>query len=332
MTSRRAGRSNTSRRHSRVVSRSIGNVGCFAAATSRSAERCRCCQSGVRWPGRRRGSSSARADASRNALANSAVPGSARTTSSSISSGSNEQVLERDAIHGLRQAEHDAVVAPQDLRARADAVARGAPRSREPQGACTRWPNGDRMQMRQSPSSSRNRSTTIVRSSGTAPVASRWSSRYLTRFSAASSSSPTSSRRRSASRPGAPVASSRVNAPRARPSSSGRPGLSPFQNGILPGSPGAGATTTRSRVMSSIRQVLAPSTNISPAPALVDHLLVELADTASRRGGTRRRGRGRDRASVGDGETAARPRARARCRRCRSQTRRGRSSANSSDG
>ena len=45
-----------------------------------------------------------------------------------------------------------------------------------------------------------------------------------------------------------------MNAPIARPSSSGRPGLSPFQNGILPGSPGAGTTTTRSRVMSSIRQ------------------------------------------------------------------------------
>ncbi|MGH3377490.1 MAG: DEAD/DEAH box helicase, partial [Actinoallomurus sp.] len=41
----------------------------------------------------------------------------------------------------------------------------------------------------------------------------------------------------------------------------GRPGLSPFQNGILPGSPGAGETTTRSRVMSSIRHELAPSTN-----------------------------------------------------------------------
>ena len=60
------------------------------------------------------------------------------------------------------------------------------------------------------------------------------------------------------------VASSRVNAPNARPSSSGRPGLSPFQNGILPGSPGAGTTTTRSRVMSSIRHELAPRTNTSP--------------------------------------------------------------------
>ena len=44
-------------------------------------------------------------------------------------------------------------------------------------GACTGVPNGLRMQIRQSPISSRNRSTTIVRSSGTAPVASAWSRR-----------------------------------------------------------------------------------------------------------------------------------------------------------
>ena len=45
------------------------------------------------------------------------------------------------------------------------------------QGACTRPPNGDSTHTRQSPISSRNRSITIVRSSGTTPVASRWSSR-----------------------------------------------------------------------------------------------------------------------------------------------------------
>ena len=50
----------------------------------------------------------------------------------------------------------------------------------------------------------------------------------------------------------------------ARPSSTGRPTLSPCQNGIFPGSPGAGVTTTRSRVMSSMRQVVAPSTIVSP--------------------------------------------------------------------
>ena len=39
-------------------------------------------------------------------------------------------------------------------------------------GACTRAPKGESTQTRQSPISSRNRSTTIVRSSGTAPPAS----------------------------------------------------------------------------------------------------------------------------------------------------------------
>ena len=53
------------------------------------------------------------------------------------------------------------------------------------QGACTRPPSGERMQTRQSPSSSRVRSTTSVRSSGTSPVARAWSSRYWRRFSAA---------------------------------------------------------------------------------------------------------------------------------------------------
>ena len=44
-------------------------------------------------------------------------------------------------------------------------------------GACTWAPNGDSTQTRQSPISSRKRSTTIVRSSGTTPVASACSSR-----------------------------------------------------------------------------------------------------------------------------------------------------------
>ena len=44
-------------------------------------------------------------------------------------------------------------------------------------GACTRPPSGEWKQTRQSPTSSRNRSTTTVRSSGTEPVAAAWSSR-----------------------------------------------------------------------------------------------------------------------------------------------------------
>ena len=56
-----------------------------------------------------------------------------------------------------------------------------------------------------------------------------------------------------------------MNAPTARPSSTGRPTASPCQNGSLPGTPGAGLTVTRSCPMSSIRQLLAPSVMTSPA-------------------------------------------------------------------
>ena len=58
--------------------------------------------------------------------------------------------------------------------------------------------------------------------------------------------------------------SSRVNAPIAAPSSAGRPRVSPVQNGSRPGWPGAGETSTRSWVMSSIRQLVVPRVNTSP--------------------------------------------------------------------
>ena len=80
--------SKKSRRHSRYVSSSTGNDPNFDATASRSAERLRCCQSGVRMPGRRRGSNSERAAFSRNLAAKSAVAPSCRTTSACTSSGS----------------------------------------------------------------------------------------------------------------------------------------------------------------------------------------------------------------------------------------------------
>ena len=88
---RSAGTSKWSRRHSRVASSRIGKSGWFDAAASRSALRWRCCHSGVRSPGRRRGSRSARAAASRKTDEKSAVPGSTATTASSISSGSKSR-------------------------------------------------------------------------------------------------------------------------------------------------------------------------------------------------------------------------------------------------
>ncbi|CAM3902131.1 hypothetical protein ISCU110981_19520 [Isoptericola cucumis] len=111
---------------------------------------------------------------------------------------------------------------------------------------------------------------TTVRSSGSRPVARRCSVRYDARLSAAHASRPAS---RSDLRPwSVPWASSsassasvvRTNSPTARPSSAGRPGESPFQNGSRPGSPGAGVTSTRSGVMSSMRQVDEPRVKVSP--------------------------------------------------------------------
>ena len=75
------------------------------------------------------------------------------------------------------QPDRDPVVGPDGL----DLEARGAPaaglRCASAHGAWTRPPNGVSRHSRQSPSSSRNRSTTTRRSVGSAPVASRSSSR-----------------------------------------------------------------------------------------------------------------------------------------------------------
>ena len=80
------GMSNTSRRHSRYASSSIGNDPYFEATPRRSAARFRCCHSGLRPPGRRFGRSSARAAASRNFAAKSAVPPSCGRRAPSTSS------------------------------------------------------------------------------------------------------------------------------------------------------------------------------------------------------------------------------------------------------
>ena len=114
-TSRSAGTSNTSCRHSRDASSRIGNVGYLAATASRSAARWRCCHSGVRWSGRRRGSSSARPAHSRKRDENSAVCGSVATTSSSMSSGSMSNASRGSSSACLGEPQDDAVVAPHRL-------------------------------------------------------------------------------------------------------------------------------------------------------------------------------------------------------------------------
>ena len=74
ISSARPGTSKTSWTHSRTVSRTIGKEAYWLATSSSWAARCRCCHSGWRRSGRRRGSSSARAAHSRNRAANRADP------------------------------------------------------------------------------------------------------------------------------------------------------------------------------------------------------------------------------------------------------------------
>ena len=137
-----AGRSNTSRRHSRYVSRIIGNDPYREATFNKSAERWRWAHSGERLPGNRRGSSSARAAFSRNRAANTAVPPRHATTRSSISSaGINKMSTSGGpSAAGKRSTmpSSDHIVstsAPMSSLIRAAiAIAHGA---------CTRAPNGD---------------------------------------------------------------------------------------------------------------------------------------------------------------------------------------------
>ena len=110
-----AGTSNTSCTHSRTVSRTIGKVPYRAATASRCADRCRCCQSGERRPGWRRGSSSARAAHSRNRDANSAdaaqLGGDQRLQLVRVELGD----AGRRRLVGVGHAQHDPVVGVQRL-------------------------------------------------------------------------------------------------------------------------------------------------------------------------------------------------------------------------
>ena len=173
---------------SRKVSSMTGKDPYFLATCRRLCALSRCCQSGVRSPGRRRGMSSARAAFSRKRAPNSAVPPSSPMIRSSTSSGSRTSC----SVGGGASASGKWNAIPSsDQRTCASTPSdpAGGPRAASAHGACTRAPNGVRTQTRQSPISSRKRSTTIVRSEGTAPVACSCSRRKVMRFLAASSSS-----------------------------------------------------------------------------------------------------------------------------------------------
>ena len=157
-----AGRSNTSWRHSRYVSRMTGNEPYLRATWSSDCAFSRCCQSGVRSPGRRRGINSARAAFSRNRAPKSArlphllrrrAPRArpARCSRSSVGGGASASGR-WNAMPSSDQI--DCTSRPSESRSRAATASA--------HGACTRAPNGVRMQTRQSPISSRKRSTTTV--------------------------------------------------------------------------------------------------------------------------------------------------------------------------
>ena len=156
---------------------------------------------------------------------------------------------------------------------------RSSARSARPQGACTRAPNGDSTHRRQSPISSRKRSTTIV------PVG-RAGRRWRAPARAGSSTSVRAARSSQACRPvsrgtalsSSSAASSRCRRPTARPSSSGRPACSPFQNGTWAGWPGRGGDDHAvARDLLDAPGRGAEQEHLALA-RLVHHLLVELAD------------------------------------------------------
>jgi len=159
-----------------MVSSTTGNEPYLEATWSSPALRWRCCHRGVRRSGRRRGSSRARAAHSRKRLANRADPPTSPTTRSSISSASNriDSAAGASSTSGSRTTTPSSVYMVWTSRPRRSRTLASMACD---QGAWTWAPNGEWTQTRQSPSSSRKRSTTMVRSSGSTPVASRCSSR-----------------------------------------------------------------------------------------------------------------------------------------------------------
>ena len=149
------------------------------------------------------------------------------------------------------------------------------------QGACTWPPNGLRMHRRQSPISSRKRSTTMVRSVGSDAGRGALVGEVAQQVLAGERVELVrASRRRAAARSSGSVEISRTKAPTARPSS--RAGRRPrrARTGSGPAAPGAGETSTRSRVIASMRQRGRAEQERLADARLVDHLLVELAHAA----------------------------------------------------
>ena len=276
----------------------IGNEPKRAATASRSAARLRCCHSGARAPGRRRGQQ----QRPRGRLAEPRREQRGRPRAGAPP-GARPRRGRARAAPG-RAARRSRASAPRSRR-RLHIISTSRPRSSRsaPSPPSPTARGRGRRTARAPTAASRplvaaSARSTMVRSSGTTPVARCWSARYCSRFSAARRVEAVLARSGAlAASAGAACRSSRVSSPIARPSSTGRPAPSPFQNGILPGSPGAG--DDEHAVVGDLLD--APGRGAEQerlaGPALEHHLLVELADPARRRArrrrGTRRTGRGR---------------------------------------
>ena len=167
---------------------------------------------------------------------------------------------------------------------------RHGPRRRARARRRTEW-----TQRRQSPTSSRKRSTTMVRSSGTRAGGRRAGRRgSASRFAAARSSQPCGAQPRVRPPPAAStqLAHERADRPAQLERAAERVAV-PERH--LAGLAGRRRDDARGRaVMSSMRQLDAPSRNVVAGAGLVHHLLVELADARrARRRGRRRTARGR---------------------------------------
>ena len=246
--------------------------------------------------------------------------------------GVEQEVGERRRRVGVGEVERDAVVRPDRLHVESERVAQPSPpapstRARAP---VRRTATGRRRASRRS-----RRGTARRRSSGrterhrSRPPARAGTSRGSSRQAHRGGTPPRAARSRRRRR--APT-SSREARPIFSPSSAGRPTPSPFQNGAIPGTPGAGETSTRSRVMSSIRQVEAPRTKVWPSRA---SYTISSSSSPTRPPPSTRKTPKSPRSGIVPAFVTASRLAPVRPRivpAVRSQTMRGRSSANSSDG
>ena len=243
-----------------------------ATATSAAAATAACACRG------RRAGSAARGRRSRGSGRRTArEPPSSPTTRSSSSSGSISISSSPGRLVGVGQVDDDAVVGPDRVRLQAVLLADAGGQREAPGGVHAA---AERARARTPASRRSRRGSARSRSCGrsgrrASPPAARAGTRR------GWSRPCRRGRSRRASVAGSWSTAQRAKAPIASPSSRGRPSPSPFQNGTAPGTPGAGVTITRSRVISSIRHDRRAEQEHLAGARLVDHLLVELADAAA---------------------------------------------------